>query len=151
MSQNSTFFSCLFGGWVIPRTYTGGPRDHNTRQCCKTTQQTFPVYFLHGLYLTSTREDPTTVTPASVAKQHNKPFLCTFCMGYTSQVHRNTRQCRKTTQPTFPVSFLHGFYSACTWEDPTTVTPARKQHNKPFLCTFCMGYTSHVHRRTPRP
>ena len=156
--------------------YTGGPHDRNTRQCRKTTQQTFPVSFLHGLYLTCTREDPATVTPVSVAKQHNKPFLRVFCMGiphmYKGRPHdRNTCQCRKTTQQTFPVSFLHGLYLTCTWEDPTTVTPASvakqllsvlhglyltctqedpttlttasvpKPHNKPFLCLFCMGYT----------
>ena len=173
--------------------YTGGPCDLNTRQCRKTTQQTFPVSFLHGLYLTCTREDPATVTPASVAKQNNKLFLCILCMGHTSYVHwktpqpetvsvakqpnkpflcifcmghtviphmytgrphdRNTCQCRKTTQQTFSVYFLPGLYLTCTREDPTTVTPARvaKKRNKSFLCSFCMGYTSHVHGRTPRP
>ena len=52
--------------------YTGQPHDRNTRQC------RLLVNLLHGLHLTCTREDPTTITPASVAKQHNNPFLYLF-------------------------------------------------------------------------
>ena len=88
--QDIKHFVCLFCMGSIPHMYTGGPHDRNTRQCRTTTQQNFPVSSLHGSYLTCTREGPTTVTPASVAKQHNKPFLCFFCMGYTSHVHGRT-------------------------------------------------------------
>ena len=113
--ETPTNVSCVFSAWVTPNIFTGRPHDRNTRQCRKTTQQTFLVFFLHGLYLTCTREDPTTVTPASVAK-HNKTFLCLFCMGYNF---------------------------TCTREDPATVTPASvaKHYDKSFLCIFCMGYT----------
>ena len=139
--------------------YTGRPHDRNTRQCRKTTQQTFPVSFLLGLYFTCTREDPATVTPTCVAKQHNKPFMWTFLSAwviphmYTGGPRdRNTRQCRKTTQQAFLVSFLHGFlYLTCTRADPTTVTPASvaQQHNKPFLCLFCMGSIPHMYTGGP--
>ena len=75
-------------------------------------QHNEPFLCFSAWVLPHTREDPTTVTPASVAKQHNKPFLCLFSISawviphmYTGGPHdRNTRQCRTTTQQTFPVS-----------------------------------------------
>ena len=92
--------------------------------------------------LTCTREDPTTVTPASVAKQHNEPFLC-----FSAWVLPHTREDPTTVTPASVAKqqknlscvfsqFLHGLYLTCTREDPTTVTPASvaQQHNKPFLC-----------------
>ena len=150
MSQNNTTnLSCVFSAWVIPHMYTGGRRDRNTRQCRKTTQQTFPVCFLLGLYFTCTRVTPATVTPqCRKTTQQTFPVsslhgLYPTCTGGGPH-DRNTRQCRKTTQQFFPVSFLHGLYLTCTREDPS----AAQQHNKPFLCLFCMGYISHVHGRT---
>ena len=96
--------------------YTGNPRDRNTRHCRTTHNKPFLCLLCMGYTSHVQGEDPTTVTPASVAKQHNKTFLCLFCMGYNF---------------------------TCTREDPATVTPASvaKHYDKSFLCIFCMGYT----------
>ena len=138
--NNTTNLSCLFCMGSIPHMYTGGPHDRNTRQCRTTTQQNFPVSSLHGLYLTCTWEDPTTVTPASVANNTTNLscVLSTWVIPhmYTGgRCDRNTRLCRTTTQQNFPASFLYGLYFTCTREDPATVTPTSvaKQHDKPFL------------------
>ena len=155
--QDIQLFVCLFCMGSIPHMYTGGPNDRNTRQCRTTTQQTFPVSSLHGLYLTCTREDPATATPASVAKQQTLLFVCLFCMGYTSHVHGRSEDPTTITPASFAKQhnkpFLYGLHLTSTREDRTTVTPASvaKHHNKPCLCLFCMGYTSHVHGKTPRP
>ena len=94
-------------------------------QCRKTTQQTFLVSFLHGLYLTCTREDAATVTPASVAKQHNKPFRCLFCL-----------------------AILHMY----TGRPRDRNTPVSQNNTTNLSCVFSAWVIPHMYRgRTPRP